>query len=89
MRAAGSAEGEHCAAIQQRFNLFEGNTETLAICEAHNLASINRGPLATGSLTGKFDQKLKLPETTCATAGIFRMANRRAGYKSWQHYGPF
>ena len=62
VRAARFAQGEHCAAIQQRFNLFEGNTETLAICEAHNLASINRGPLAMGLLTGKFDQNSKLPE---------------------------
>ena len=60
-RAAFFAQGNHCAAIQQRFNLFEGNTETLAICETHNLASINRGPLAMGLLTGKFDQNSQLP----------------------------
>ena len=48
--------------MKQRFNLFEGNTETLAICETHNLASINRGPLAMGLLTGKFDEHSKLPE---------------------------
>ena len=33
-RAAAFAKGDHCAAIQQRFNLFEGNAETLAVCEA-------------------------------------------------------
>lgn len=60
-RAAFFAQGQHCAAIQQRFNLFEGNTETLAICETQNLASINRGPLAMGLLTGKFDQNSQLP----------------------------
>jgi aryl-alcohol dehydrogenase-like predicted oxidoreductase len=61
-RAALFAQGKHCAAIQQRFNLFEGDTETLEICETQNLASINRGPLAMGLLTGKFDENSKLPE---------------------------
>lgn len=61
-RAALFAQGKHCAAIQQRFNLFEGNTATLEICETQNLASINRGPLAMGLLTGKFDEHSKLPE---------------------------
>ena len=61
VRAAFFAQGQHCAAIQQRFNLFEGNTETLAICETQHLASINRGPLAMGLLTGKFDQNSQLP----------------------------
>jgi len=61
VRAARFAQGEHCAAIQQRFNLFEGNAETLTICETNHLASINRGPLAMGLLTGKFDQNSKLP----------------------------
>jgi aryl-alcohol dehydrogenase-like predicted oxidoreductase len=53
-RAAFIARGEHCAAIQQRFNLFEGNELVLRLCEAEKLASINRSPLAMGLLTGKF-----------------------------------
>jgi aryl-alcohol dehydrogenase-like predicted oxidoreductase len=53
-RARVFAEGPHCTSIQQRLNIFEGNAETLAICERFNLASINRGPLAQGILTGKF-----------------------------------
>jgi aryl-alcohol dehydrogenase-like predicted oxidoreductase len=61
VRAAFFAEGEHCVAIQQRFNLFEGNREVLAICEQHGLASINRGPLAQGLLTGKFTRDSQLP----------------------------
>lgn len=60
-RAAYFAQGEHCVAIQQRFNLFEGNSEVLAICEENNLASINRGPLAMGLLTGKFTHDSTLP----------------------------
>jgi aryl-alcohol dehydrogenase-like predicted oxidoreductase len=60
-RAAFFAKGTHCAAIQQRFNLFEGNTDVLTICEENQLASINRGPLAMGLLTGKFSHESQLP----------------------------
>ncbi len=60
-RARIFAEGPHCTAVQQRFNIFEGNAETLAVCEQHNLASINRGPLAMGLLTGKFSRDSSLP----------------------------
>jgi len=60
-RARAFARGENCAAIQQRLNIFEGSEETLALCEAENLASINRGPLAMGLLTGKFNPESTLP----------------------------
>jgi aryl-alcohol dehydrogenase-like predicted oxidoreductase len=60
-RAAAFSRGPHCAAIQQRFNLFEGNAETLAVCEQEGLASIVRGPLAQGILTGKFNADSTLP----------------------------
>lgn len=56
------AEGEHCTAVQQKLNIFEGNDEILEICEAQNLASVNRGPLAKGLLTGKFSVDSELPE---------------------------
>ncbi|MFW6161216.1 MAG: aldo/keto reductase [Planctomycetota bacterium] len=60
-RARVFAEGTHCAAIQQQLNILEGNLETLALCEALGLASINRGPLCRGLLTGKFDHDSALP----------------------------
>ncbi len=60
-RAAFFAEGKNCAAIQQIFNLFVGNKEILRLCEEKNLASINRGPLAMGLLTGKFTTDTTLP----------------------------
>jgi aryl-alcohol dehydrogenase-like predicted oxidoreductase len=60
-RAAAFARGDHCAAIQQRFNLFEGNADTLAVCEQMGLASVVRGPLAQGLLTGKFTHASSLP----------------------------
>ena len=55
------AEGPHCAACQQRLNILSGNRQTLAACEELNLASLNRGPLAQGMLTGKFSADSKLP----------------------------
>ncbi len=53
-RAASFAAGPHCAAVQQHLNLFEGSIETLEVAEREGLASLNRGPLAKGVLTGKF-----------------------------------
>jgi len=61
-RARVFAEGPHCATIQQQLNILEGNAQTLAVCEELGLASINRGPLAKGLLTGKFTADSKLPD---------------------------
>jgi len=60
-RARIFAEGEHCTAIQQRLNIFEGDYETLGVCEQFNLASINRSPLGMGLLTGKFSIDTPIP----------------------------
>lgn len=53
--------GAHCAAVQQKLNLFEGNPEVLAACAELNLASIIRSPLAMGMLTGKFTTETRFP----------------------------
>ncbi|HSH81769.1 MAG TPA: aldo/keto reductase, partial [Herpetosiphonaceae bacterium] len=60
-RARIFADGPHCSAVQQRLNIFEGNEQTLALCEELNLASVNRGPLGMGLLTGKFNADSVLP----------------------------
>jgi aryl-alcohol dehydrogenase-like predicted oxidoreductase len=60
-RAAAFAAGIHCTAIQHDMNLMTPKPEMVALCEQHNLASINRGPLAMGLLTGKFSLGQKLP----------------------------
>lgn len=60
-RARLFAEGEHCTAIQQRLNIFEGEIETLEVCEQFHLASINRSPLGMGLLTGKFTVDTPIP----------------------------
>jgi len=53
-RAEVFAQGPNCAAIQFQLNVLEDNAPMLALCEKHNLAAINRGPLAMGLLTGKY-----------------------------------
>ncbi len=61
-RAESWAHSPHCAAIQQNFSIFGGNAETLEVCEKHGLASILRGPLGKGLLTGKFSPDSQLPD---------------------------
>lgn len=55
------AEGPNCIAVQQQLNVFGGSDEILALCQEKNLASINRGPLAMGLLTGKFQESTRFP----------------------------
>ena len=52
-RAVMFASRPHCGAIQQSFSVLGGNKETLAVCERNNVASIVRGPLGMGVLSGK------------------------------------
>jgi aryl-alcohol dehydrogenase-like predicted oxidoreductase len=61
-RARLFAEGPHCCAMQQSLSVVYGDRETLAVCEELNLASLNRGPLVKGLLTGKFDRQATFPD---------------------------
>lgn len=61
-RAAYFAEKENCVAIEVEMNVVDRNPEMIALCEKHNLAAINRGPLAMGLLTGKYTADSTLPE---------------------------
>lgn len=63
------ADGPNCAAVQQQLNVFDGNAELLAFCEAHQLASICRGPLAMGLLTGKYTRSSVLAGDDVRGAG--------------------
>jgi aryl-alcohol dehydrogenase-like predicted oxidoreductase len=60
-RARVFARGEHCASIQHQMNVLAGRTPALPVCEEMDLASINRGPLAMGLLSGKYDRQSELP----------------------------
>jgi aryl-alcohol dehydrogenase-like predicted oxidoreductase len=54
------AGGKHCATIQVELNVLDDNAAIIAICEKYDLAAINRGPLAMGLLTGKYDTSTRL-----------------------------
>jgi len=60
-RALLFSNGQFCTAIQQQLNIFVGNENILRLCEENDLASIDRGPLGMGLLTGKFREKINLP----------------------------
>jgi aryl-alcohol dehydrogenase-like predicted oxidoreductase len=51
------AQGQHCTAIQHTLSMKIARPElleVLRVCEEHDLASINRYPLGSGFLTGKY-----------------------------------
>jgi aryl-alcohol dehydrogenase-like predicted oxidoreductase len=61
-RASLFAQGKHCAAVQHRLNVLIDAPAMLAVCDQHDLASINRIPLLMGVLSGKFTPRTQLPE---------------------------
>lgn len=75
-RARVFAQGPHCVAIQHQMNVLDDAASVVAVCEEFNLASINRGPLAMGLLSGKY------------TAGSSLALNDVRGEKSpeWMKY---
>lgn len=60
-RAAAFAKGPHCAAVQHQLNVLNDTPAMLAACDTHDLASVNRGPLAMGLLSGKYGSGSRLP----------------------------
>jgi aryl-alcohol dehydrogenase-like predicted oxidoreductase len=48
------AQGEHCTAIQHNLNVLADAPEPLALCDEFDQASIARGLLGMGFLTGKY-----------------------------------
>jgi aryl-alcohol dehydrogenase-like predicted oxidoreductase len=60
-RAASFARGPHCAAVQHELNVLADAPVMLDVCDTCDIASINRGPLAMGLLTGKYDAASRLP----------------------------
>ena len=68
-RAGWWAGGEHCASIQHHLNVLEDAPEMIALCEREGLASINRGPLAMGLLSGKFSAESRLPSDDVRGSG--------------------
>ena len=59
-RAEVFAQGAHCSAVQLQLNVLDDNPAMIALCEKNNLAALNRGPLAMGLLTDKYNDKIKV-----------------------------
>jgi aryl-alcohol dehydrogenase-like predicted oxidoreductase len=74
-RAAAFAKGPHCAAVQHQINVLDDAPAMLATCDTFDLASVNRGPLAMGLLSGKYG-----PGARVSGADV------RAGSPSWLVY---
>ncbi|GAK52938.1 aldo/keto reductase [Candidatus Moduliflexus flocculans] len=66
----------NCGVVQQQLSVMDGNVELLKLCEEWNLASINRGPLGMGLLTGKF-----APDSTFANDDVRKHASWHPGFK--------
>jgi aryl-alcohol dehydrogenase-like predicted oxidoreductase len=60
-RVAAFADREGFVAIEHAMNVFVPATALMETIEAKGLLSLNRGPLAMGLLTGKFDAKSVIP----------------------------
>ena len=67
----------HCGVVQQQLSVLDGNMELLALCEERNLASINRGPLGMGLLTGKFT-----PDSSFNNDDVRKVASWHPGFKN-------
>lgn len=61
-RATVFAQGENCSAIQVELNVIDDAADIIEVCEKYDLAAINRGPLAMGLLTGKYQVDSALPD---------------------------
>ena len=60
-RAAQFGKGTHGTAVQHELNVLADTPDMLAVCDAFDLASVNRGPLAMGLLTGKYGAADQVP----------------------------
>jgi aryl-alcohol dehydrogenase-like predicted oxidoreductase len=70
------AQGPNCGVVQQQLNVFDGNLELLRACDDLDLASLNRGPLGMGILTGKFT-----PQTTFSNDDVRHGVEWFEGFK--------
>ena len=69
-------DAPHCAAVQQQLSVLDGNLDLVKMCEERGLASVNRGPLGMGLLTGKFK-----PGATFAESDVRHHAQWHPGFK--------
>jgi aryl-alcohol dehydrogenase-like predicted oxidoreductase len=55
------AESPNCAAIQMKLAVIGWDAPILDLCDRFDMASINKGPLMKGILTGKFEADVTFP----------------------------
>jgi aryl-alcohol dehydrogenase-like predicted oxidoreductase len=84
------AQGAHCTAIQHAMNLGYDTPQMLEVCKEHDLASINRGPLAMGMLTGKYNEASTFPQDDIRhdwdLQGEGSARHRRRREEVWQYF---
>ena len=73
---AAFSDAPHCSVVEQQLSVLDGNAELLKLCEERNLASMNRGPLGMGLLSGKF-----APDSTFAKDDVRHVAEWHPGFK--------
>jgi len=69
-RADRQAGRDGFVAVQHNMNVLSPAAELLGVIEKHGLISINRGPLAMGLLSGKFDANKKIGEKDVRGAAL-------------------
>ncbi|MGY5452308.1 aldo/keto reductase [Agarivorans sp. MS3-6] len=61
-RAQTFSLAEHCIAFQFQNNVLDSNSDMLDFCATHKQTAINRGPLAMGLLSGKYQKNKVLDQ---------------------------
>ncbi|MEU7997281.1 aldo/keto reductase [Micromonospora sp. NPDC049060] len=59
--AAFGRDARHATAVQHTLSVLRDAPELLAVCDKYDLASVNRGPLGMGLLSGKYTAGSTLP----------------------------
>ncbi|MFW9819242.1 MAG: aldo/keto reductase [Candidatus Thorarchaeota archaeon] len=54
------AEGQNCNSVQYAMNITLRNNQMIELCEKNDLIGLIRSPLASGILTGKYDEHTKI-----------------------------
>ncbi|MBB5873165.1 aryl-alcohol dehydrogenase-like predicted oxidoreductase [Allocatelliglobosispora scoriae] len=83
--AAFAAAGAACTAIQHDMSVLNDAAAVIAVCEEQRLASINRGPLAMGLLSGKYHDGRSVGAADVRSQGYDWLAYFRngAGAPEW------
>jgi aryl-alcohol dehydrogenase-like predicted oxidoreductase len=56
------AESKNCNSVQYAMNITLHNKQMIQLCERYNLVGLIRSPLASGILTGKYKEQIKIAD---------------------------